>query len=352
MGDQFVYLGPDYPEYVDDSGAALLALGPIGRINLFVGPTNAGKSRLMRYLLGCGARSSRGTYVIHPGADLTLAAERIISGLNKNQFEPGRLGLKHGSESFSAPRKAQWINEAIQIWRVGAAPAVPGGMFSPWTSAVNLLEPSPTTYGDARELMSLLKELVALPKPILEAATARHYVPALRTSQSIPALIGGEDVLEEAARINYELGPNDAATARVWTGLSLYKAIRDAHSHLKDARDGLEDLEDFLSRQFFAGRQLRLTAVDERTWGKRITVTMGARHEPNREERDLHHLGDGINALLMLLYPAFTAAKGSWIFIEEPELFLHPGLQRIFLRTLREEPLKCNRTAQDVGALR
>ncbi len=34
------------------------------------------------------------------------------------------------------------------------------------------------------------------------------------------------------------------------------------------------------------------------------------------------------------MYRPFTAQKGSWIFIEEPELSLHPGLQHIFLHAL------------------
>ena len=57
-----------------------------------------------------------------------------------------------------------------------------------------------------------------------------------------------------------------------------------------------------------------------------------------REERELHNLGDGINALILVLYKLFTADKGAWIFIEEPELNLHPGLQRIFLQTLLRDP--------------
>jgi hypothetical protein len=49
----FVFLGTSLPGvYVDrDSGDVLQALGPLSRINLFIGPTNAGKSRLLRHIL-------------------------------------------------------------------------------------------------------------------------------------------------------------------------------------------------------------------------------------------------------------------------------------------------------------
>jgi len=35
-----------------------------------------------------------------------------------------------------------------------------------------------------------------------------------------------------------------------------------------------------------------------------------------------------------LLYPIFNATEGEWIFIEEPELNMHPGLQSLFLNTI------------------
>jgi predicted ATP-dependent endonuclease of OLD family len=39
------------------------------------------------------------------------------------------------------------------------------------------------------------------------------------------------------------------------------------------------------------------------------------------------------------MYKVFTAEPGTWIFIEEPEQGLHPGLQRIFLETLARHPV-------------
>ena len=52
------------------------------------------------------------------------------------------------------------------------------------------------------------------------------------------------------------------------------------------------------------------------------------------EERKIHEIGDGIQTIILLLFPIFTAKKNSWILIEEPETYLYPGLQRIFIRKL------------------
>ncbi len=58
----------------------------------------------------------------------------------------------------------------------------------------------------------------------------------------------------------------------------------------------------------------------------------------NDEERDLHDLGDGIQMLIILMYPIFMADKDSWIFIEEPELNMHPGFQHLFLKAITTNP--------------
>lgn len=49
------------------------------------------------------------------------------------------------------------------------------------------------------------------------------------------------------------------------------------------------------------------------------------------ETRMLHELGDGIQAIIILMYQIFMAEENSVIFIDEPELNLHPGMQRLFL---------------------
>tara|TARA_Y100000815_G_scaffold175481_1_gene159690 strand:- start:1707 stop:2807 length:1101 start_codon:yes stop_codon:yes gene_type:complete len=56
----------------------------------------------------------------------------------------------------------------------------------------------------------------------------------------------------------------------------------------------------------------------------------------------LYKLGDGIQALIILMYKIFMAAPDSFIYIDEPELNLHPGMQRLFL-----EQISSNKTLTD-----
>jgi predicted ATP-dependent endonuclease of OLD family len=48
----------------------------------------------------------------------------------------------------------------------------------------------------------------------------------------------------------------------------------------------------------------------------------------------LHELGDGIQAIIILMYQIFMAEENSVIFIDEPELNLHPGMQRLFFEQI------------------
>jgi len=61
-----------------------------------------------------------------------------------------------------------------------------------------------------------------------------------------------------------------------------------------------------------------------------LTVKIG-----DEEEQKIHNLGDGIQALLTLAAPLFDRENERLlVFIEEPELFLHPWLQRVLLEML------------------
>jgi predicted ATP-dependent endonuclease of OLD family len=58
----------------------------------------------------------------------------------------------------------------------------------------------------------------------------------------------------------------------------------------------------------------------------------------NKIDRPIYDLGDGVQNLIILLYPIFFHANQSLLcFIEEPEISLHPGMQRLFIDTIMRE---------------
>ncbi|MCG7561000.1 AAA family ATPase [Pseudoalteromonas sp. McH1-42] len=60
--------------------------------------------------------------------------------------------------------------------------------------------------------------------------------------------------------------------------------------------------------------------------------------EGNLEERPIYDLGDGIQSIIILTFKIFMADGPTMFFIEEPEHFLHAGMQRRLLETFAKHP--------------
>ena len=113
------------------------------------------------------------------------------------------------------------------------------------------------------------------------------------------------------------------------TGFSLYDAIDTTRNARHEGRNSFKDFELFLSSTFFNGKKVDVVAerVRDQRGGNILVAVEGV-------ERDIHDLGDGIQTIIMLLYPLFIAPDKAWFFIEEPEVHLHPGFQRLFIETI------------------
>jgi len=91
----------------------------------------------------------------------------------------------------------------------------------------------------------------------------------------------------------------------------------------------------FLSANFFQGREVTLTPALHNQEGKEndvVHIKIG-----ESEDRPIYDLGDGMQSLIICTYPIITELRlGSLFFLEEPDLCMHPSLQRVFLKVLRE----------------
>ena len=118
---------------------------------------------------------------------------------------------------------------------------------------------------------------------------------------------------------------------QIFTGLSLFGDLRErllAKTQAK--RDSVREYERFLSKNFFAGQDVTLIPVEE---GKNdvVHIKIG-----NNQEYPIYDLGDGMQGLIICTYPIITETEpGSLFFLEEPDLCMHPSLQRTFLEVLK-----------------
>jgi hypothetical protein len=118
---------------------------------------------------------------------------------------------------------------------------------------------------------------------------------------------------------------------QIFTGLSLFSDLRErllAKTQAK--RDSVRQYERFLSKNFFAGQNITLIPVEEDK-NDVVHIKIG-----NNDDYPIHDLGDGMQSLIICTYPIITEPEaGSLFFLEEPDLCMHPSLQRTFLEVLK-----------------
>src|SRR5690606_35616324 len=176
-----------------------------------------------------------------------------------------------------------------------------------------------------------------------------YYIPTLRTAHSLYRVAKestsnsnyikttyqrlDEDVYLETLRKNYSLDNK----LDIFTGLDLYEQVLNSRNAEKNVRERFESFENFLSKNFFDGKQIDIVAKFNKSdskQGKTDSELILIHVEGEKQTRKLHDLGDGIQALIILMYKIFMAENDSFFFIDEPELNLHPGMQRLFLEQI------------------
>lgn len=119
------------------------------------------------------------------------------------------------------------------------------------------------------------------------------------------------------------------------TGMQFYDYVKNYLLGDLDQREMIRDYENYLSETFFDKKDVVLIPkVNDDV----LTVKIG------EEEHKIYDLGEGIQSIILITLPLFLYLKkseedntGVLVFIEEPEVGLHPRLQRILIETLLDK---------------
>jgi hypothetical protein len=324
--------------YLNALNEPLTTFPELGRVNILVGANNSGKSRFLRRL------ACSGEYAVHRGEDLTVKlAESIRTLLLETSRSLESKGVtRHGEISRSGlsdlasrvpvgPPLGRVLVEELRATFMAMSKAQRD---DPTTYDLEPINPSPKHV--ARELNGV----AARGAKLFEAE--EHKLKPERVY--IPTLRGLRPLGEESQRLNgsapdYYLDrtradyfKNEQSPPVVFTGMTLYSAIRKLLLGLSRGRQRAAEFQRFLSAEFFDNREVTLVPHDENDV---LYVKIG-----READHPIYELGDGIQQAIVLSFLPFTATQDTFFFIEELEQHMHPGLQRKVLRFFAE---KCQR---------
>lgn len=120
------------------------------------------------------------------------------------------------------------------------------------------------------------------------------------------------------------------------TGLQFYEYVKNYLLGDLEQRRIIREYEKYLSKTFFDEKEVVLIP---KVKDDVLTIKIG-----DEKERPIYDLGEGIQSIILITLPLFLYLDISkvqntnvLVFIEEPEIGLHPSLQRILLETLLDK---------------
>ncbi|WP_177763690.1 AAA family ATPase [Flavobacterium sp. I3-2] len=296
--------------FLNNEEDSVIYLPNTNKINIFIGTNNSGKSRFIRELLKMEYWYLSNEFYFHL-KEFNNIINFVFDTYNHNNFNYTRdlflININYD--------KMNQLSNQIE------------GLKSKINSFIGLPQ-----YD---EIVSKFKSLIDVQR---KENLKKIFIPTLRTAHS---LFDGnlkkieEDFFKQTILKNYEFR-TDGQNINIFTGLHLYKEILNARNSGKTNRKKFEEFEKFISEYFFDNKEIEIVAeydFDKNKQGKTDSNHIKI-HIDGEDERNLYELGDGIQALIILMFPIFMADDETCVFIDEPEINLHPGMQRLFLNQI------------------
>lgn len=336
-----IKLPESFDAYKKTTGEKSEFLEPVSKINIFVGSNNSGKSRFMRKL------SFQNSYEIKSqNVDLEEIRSEIsnfiqkvennferfhiveVSHLHINQLKEMGLSIPNvldtSEDSYISIRGL--FTELANYKTVDSYTSQPD-----WRANINYEDKKylgdVIRLGAARSLEYINKV------PIYSESDnpKKVYIPTLRGLRSFDDK--HTDYYLDRTRKDYFPHHNSGDLAHlenverkrpeIFTGLTLYQKITDLLLGNNSDRKLISKYQEFISEKLFEGKSVALIPNQKE---KVVIVKIG-----NEQERPIYDLGDGIQSAIILSFLPFVMQEQTFFFIEEPEMFLHPGLQRKLL---------------------
>ncbi|KAF2340963.1 AAA family ATPase [Flavobacterium tistrianum] len=321
--------------FLNDEDHSINYFPKFNSINIIVGANNCGKSRFMRQLMSLNS---------YNGINDILLTRQLIQEYNLSVEIFNRDKIQTFVDKYTRRMSGTNIVEqrAVKIQNNRLVKLEEGEL----KNVISVINGNKKRLNEMEGYPNLQDEFLKNYSKIegtfrTEFNPKKYYIPTLRTAHS---LFNFDSDLKKYSKIeddaylhtylkNYKI----SNSVEIFTGLHLYREILNARNSKRETRNKFEKFQDFVGENFFDGKKIDIVAEFKKEYnldGKNDNEIISVDIEGEIESRDLCDLGDGIQALIILMYKIFMVEDNSFIFIDEPELNLHPGMQRLFLEQI------------------
>lgn len=303
--------------------------GELSKTNVFIGENNSGKSRFLRYLFKTDfySLSDEGFTQFINKIDQIIRSNRYSNAIydtyytdllsNKEKFNKicGKITKDPTSYVYIQGQFFQLLRSICE------------------TNTLNNKFYFPIIRGtkDYKTIINnKLQIFLKSANSIQNKDAINHYISLLNLqSDGLESFDIYNDIITHEYFNDYE-----DIKEKILTGGKLYNEIKSMLLGDGSQRKVIEEFQKFLQENFFSNYdKVQLIPNEEK---KVLYVKIG------NDERAIYDWGDGTQELIVILYSLYKHKDetGKLFFIEEPEMYLHPGILRKFIEVINSDVFK------------
>ncbi len=282
-------------------------------INIFIGKNNSGKSTFMRMLLK--SRFDKFDSYLLPVGKLKKEVSEIVS-----------KGSTHlNNTELNMTKKIDELEFYDLNFRLYLSQHIHALKKSQNSAAILISE----KLDKLSHTFKATETTSANGRQALDDEIQRCYIPSLRGMRPPELSNTTSDPYFDRTKEDYGIefkfvSHLDSKNNRtVFTGLGTYKILKEKLLGEPEERSQIKMYENFLSENFFDYEEVTLIP---KLPGDTVNIKIG-----NEKQLPIYDLGDGIQQIIITTLPMFLSDSPTLFFIEEPDLFMHPGLQRALI---------------------
>lgn len=308
-----------------EKGESLNKIGKLSKINVFVGPNNSGKSLLIREILKEKEFSPQlDTNLLNPinkhideckTALKNIFNEKQWACLLGNNNRLDDLIIDNVLNEYDGSKRIEnHVKNMVDVLKATKEK----GFHTFQLKRGDSHHFRPNQNKDIiKALDNTIQQLTTALERFFLPSFAKIYSPTIR---SLRKYGGNETLLSKKTVAEYSF----SGDIIVENGQNLYSDLHNILTSGFDMRRRKVEFEAFLSEYFFENQKIELTPHQEKN---ELTLKIGL-----EAERPIYDLGDGLQMIICLTFPLFQYDRGI-IVIEEPEIFMHPGLLKKLIET-------------------